>query len=203
MAPQLQQSIAQYKVYLLSIASMALIKRKILTPEERVSVLNKIEKRQSCHLVAEELGVGKTQIQNTVKDKEDILKQWAAGESSSKKYTKIRKTGYEEIDKVVWEWFTRARAIKIPVTGRLIQERAIMQVSELGIDQFSGSNGWLEKWQKRHNVRMVVLSGEAADVIPTVVSDWSECLKTICQGYALKDIFNADETGLFYRALPI
>ena len=51
---------------------------------------------------------------------------------------------------------------------------------------------------------MVVLSGEAADVDPTVaVSDWSEHLKTICQGYALKDIFNADETGLFYRALPI
>ena len=49
---------------------------------------------------------------------------------------------------------------------------------------------------------MVVLSGEAADVDPTVVSDWSERLKTICQGYALKDIFNADETGLFYSALP-
>ena len=202
MAPQLQRLIAQCKVYLLSLASMALRKRKILTLEERVSVLSKIEKGQSCRSVAEELGVGKTQIQNIVKDKEDILKQWAAGESSSKKYTKVRKTGYEEIDKVVWEWFTRARAKNIPVTGRLIQERAIMYASELGIDQFAGSNGWLEKWQKRHNVRMVVLSGEAADVDPTVVSDWSERLKTICQGYALKGIFNADETGLFYRALP-
>ena len=45
-------------------------------------------------------------------------------------------------------------------------------------------------------------SGEAADVDPSVVSDWGERLKTISQGYALKDIFNADETGLFYRALP-
>ena len=48
-----------------------------------------------------------------------------------------------------------------------------MYTSELGIDQFTGSNGSLEKWQKRHNVRMAVLSGEAADVDPTVVSDWS------------------------------
>ena len=53
-----------------------------------------------------------------------------------------------------------------------------MYASELGIDQFTGSNGWLENWQKRHNVRIVVLSGEAADVDPTVVSDWSERLKT-------------------------
>ena len=45
-----------------------------------------------------------------------------------------------------------------------------MYASELGIDQLSGSNGWLEKWQKRHNVQMVVLSGEAADVDPTIVS---------------------------------
>ena len=181
---------------------MSLRKRKVLTLEERVSVLDKIEKGQSCCPVAEELGVGRTQIQNIVKNKKDILKQWADGESSSKMYTKVRKTGYEEIDKVLWDWFTRARAKNIPVTVRLIQERAIMYASELGIDQFSGSNGWLEKWQKRHNVRMVVLSGEAADVDPTVVSDWSERLKTICQGYALKDIFNSDETGLFYRALP-
>ena len=102
---------------------MSLRKRKVLTLEERVSVLDKIEKGQSCRSVAEELSVGKTQIQNIVKDKEDILKQWAAGESSSKKYTKVRKTGYEEIDKVIWEWFARARAKNIPVTGRLIQER--------------------------------------------------------------------------------
>ena len=178
---------------------MASRKRKVLTLEERVSVLNKIKKGQSCCSVAEELGVGKTQIQNIVKYTEDILKQWPAGEPSNKKYTKVRKTGYKEIDEVVWEWFTGARTKNIPVIGKLIQERAIMYASELGIDQFSGSNGWLEKWQKCHNVRMVVLSGEAADVDPTVVSDWSERLKTIlCQGYALKDIFNADETGLFY-----
>ena len=103
---------------------------------------------------------------------------------------------------MVWEWFTRARAKNIPMTGRLIQECAIMYTSKLGINQFSGSNGLLEEWQKCHNVRMVVLSGEAADVDSTVVSDWGERLNTICQGYALKDIFNADETGLFYRALP-
>ena len=55
---------------------------------------------------------------------------------------------------------------------------------------------------KNVNVRMSVLSGEAADVDPGVVADWGERLKTLCEGYALKDIFNADKTGLFYRALP-
>ena len=74
---------------------------------------------------------------------------------------------------MVWEWFTRARAKNIPMTGRLIQERAIMYASKLGIDQFSGSNGWLEKWQKRHNVRMVVLSGEVACSNGSLI--WRSC----------------------------
>ena len=49
---------------------------------------------------------------------------------------------------------------------------------------------------------MAVLSGEAADVDASIVSDWSSRLQSMCDGYALRDIFNADETGLFFRALP-
>ena len=139
-------------------------KRKILTLEEQIAVLDKVESGKSCCSVAEEIGVGKTQVQNIVRDKEDMWKRWAAGECLDRKYTKFRKTGYEELDKVVWEWFTRARAKNIPVSGRIIQEHALMYASELGLDSFTGSNGWLEKWQKCHNVRMAVLSEEAADV---------------------------------------
>lgn len=88
------------------------------------------------------------------------------------------------------------------VSGRMIQEKALMYAKELGYSSFSGSNGWLDRWQKRHNVRIAVLSGESADVDPAVVDDWSKRLRSICTGYRLEDTFNADETGLFYRALP-
>ena len=68
-----------------------------------------------------------------------------------------------------------------------------LHAAELGHNNFTASNGWLKKWQKRYNVRMGVLSGEAADVDPSVISDWGVRLKW----YALRDIFNADEMGLF------
>ena len=57
---------------------------------------------------------------------------------------KFRKVGYGEIDKIVWEWFTRARAKNIPVSGKLIQKRALMYAAELGHTSFTASNGWLE-----------------------------------------------------------
>ena len=46
---------------------------------------------------------------------------------------------------------------------------------------------------------MAVISGIAADVNPTII----ECLPDICAGYDNKDIFHADQTGQFLRALPI
>lgn len=35
-----------------------------------------------------------------------------------------------------------------------------------------------------------------------IVADWSQRLPDICKEYAASDIFNADETGLFFRTMP-
>jgi hypothetical protein len=35
----------------------------------------------------------------------------------------------------------------------------------------------------------------------TVVDDWKQKLPTLCTGYDAKDIFNMDETGLFYQSV--
>ena len=67
---------------------------------------------------------------------------------------------------------------------------------------FTASNGWLESWQKRFSVKLASLCGEAAEVPQNVVEDWTKRLPAITDGYALADIYNADETGLHFRALP-
>lgn len=46
------------------------------------------------------------------------------------------------------------------------------------------------------------LCGEAADVDEDLCEDWTTRLPLLLAGYADKDIFNMDETGLFFRALP-
>ena len=98
-------------------------------------------------------------------------------------------------------WFCEARARNIPVSGKLMQEKALLIAMEQGLDNFTPSNGWLESFNRRHNIKLAVLSGEAGDVDSSVVSDWKKRLPQLCDGYDDKDIFNADETGLYYRAL--
>ena len=60
------------------------------------------------------------------------------------------------------------------------------------------TNGWLESFKRRHNIRTATRSGEVGDVSETVEADWKRHIETIVK---LKDVFNADETGVFYRAL--
>ncbi|XP_062511840.1 tigger transposable element-derived protein 6-like [Corticium candelabrum] len=159
-------------------------KRKILALHERIAVLDKTKEGRSCRSIAEDLGVSKTQIQEIVRNKKSIRQQWETGGRAERKYSKVRKLCYKDLDRVAWEWFTSAQAKNIPISGHMIQEQALMYAEQLGHSSFSGSNGWLDRWMKRHNVRLACLSGEAAD------------------GYDLNNVFNADETGLFYRALP-
>lgn len=46
------------------------------------------------------------------------------------------------------------------------------------------------------------MCGESAAVNSESVEDWKKRLPEIIKGYHPRDIFNMDETGLFYRALP-
>ena len=85
---------------------------------------------------------------------------------------KRRKTEYTDHNQLMWEWFSLARSHNVHITGRLLQEKALMLAVEMGHDEFTASNGWLHSFQKRHNIKQAVLSGEAADVQQTSVDDW-------------------------------
>ncbi|GBM58032.1 hypothetical protein AVEN_170640-1 [Araneus ventricosus] len=72
----------------------------------------------------------------------------------------------------------------------------------LGIENFSASNGWLDRFRIRKNITFRPLCGEAADVDSSSCEYWLERLPLLLAGYDGKDIFNIDETTLFFRALP-
>lgn len=176
-------------------------KRKVLSLEQRISVIKRHVKGETAVSIANSLNVGKTQIQSVIKNKEDILNRWEAGESGDRKIAK-RPCKYSSIDEEMFQWFTDCRARNLPISGRMIQEKANMIAAKQNVPNFSASNGWLQAWQLRHNIRQSVLCGESASVSNAVIDDWAKRLPDICEGYAAQDIFNADETGLFFRTLP-
>ena len=64
---------------------------------------------------------------------------------------------------------------------------------------FQASDGWLRRWKKRNNISFKTVSGESKSVTPEMVNAWSETsLPTLLSNYDLKNIYNANDFGLFF-----
>lgn len=69
--------------------------------------------------------------------------------------------------------------------------------------EFEPNTGWLWRWQRRENISLKKIQGESASNDIQSANNYVHCvLPQLLQDYDLCDIFNADESGLFYKALP-
>ncbi|XP_044755145.1 tigger transposable element-derived protein 6-like [Coccinella septempunctata] len=95
-----------------------------------------------------------------------------------------------------------AEIIKNKNNIRLVKAKAQEIAEKSNVANFRASNGWLEKWRKRHAISFKCISGESADVSQEDVNQFKIKLPSLLLGYRPEDVYNADETGLFFRALP-
>ena len=105
----------------------------------------------------------------------------------------------------MYKWFKKCEASGIYISGPLLKEEA-MNIKDLlknpDLNDFKASEGWLEKWKLSYGIREKQISGESLDVSEVTVGSWIERLRELCKGYHLKDIWNMDESGCFFKALP-
>jgi hypothetical protein len=57
-------------------------------------------------------------------------------------------------------WFNEARHRKLPITGILMKEKASNFAQNLGVLNFSASNGWLRNFRKRNSISLRKITGE-------------------------------------------
>ncbi|XP_068738866.1 tigger transposable element-derived protein 1-like [Montipora capricornis] len=94
------------------------------------------------------------------------------------------------------------RASNIPVDDPILVEEARIIAERFGEDTFKGTSGWLETWKKRHNIGQMSIAGEEGDVSPVTTDSWNERVKELTKGYSPRDVWNEDETGCFWKAMP-
>ena len=175
--------------------------RKCLSLREKVEVIHASkELAQSARQLAKRFGCGKTQIAQILARKDTILEEWTSNGTGSHKRSNNEK--FEKINHLLWEWYIKARGANIPVDGPLLKEEARLIAEQLGETSFKGTDGWLAKWKKRHNIALLNIAGEEGDVSQETVESWSERVKELTRGFAPEDIWNEDETGTFWKALP-
>ena len=106
------------------------------------------------------------------------------------------------MNKALYQWYLLAVLKNVFPDGTQLAEKAKEIASKFGFSDFKASNGWLDRWKKKHNVKRMTISGESGDVSGSTVSSWKERLLEIVAGYRIDDVWNLDETGVFWQALP-
>ncbi|GBM36817.1 Tigger transposable element-derived protein 6, partial [Araneus ventricosus] len=106
-------------------------------------------------------------------------------------------------DEAVLKWIHTIRDKSVPISGPFIIEKALQFAKALGYDEFRGSNGWIEKFKKRNGIMAKVISDESKDVDDNDSGNWiTETLSKLLKDYKPENIFNGDETDLFFQCLP-
>ena len=117
------------------------MKRRCLALSERDDVIHRSEKSESARAIALKLGVGKTQIQNVLKNKDKIMESFSSGSAAGTKSLSDRTAKYADVNSAMWDWFTKARSRRLTITGPLLEEKARALAVALGHTQFAASNG--------------------------------------------------------------
>ena len=99
-------------------------------------------------------------------------------------------------------WFIEARSYSIAINGPILLEKAQQFCDEYnGAGTVKATPSWLERWKVRRGISCKTISGEEKSVTKVMTSSWMETtLPTLLSNYALKNIFNANEFGVFYAA---
>jgi hypothetical protein len=115
-------------------------------------------------------------------------------------------------------WIESIIAQRIPLSKMVIQAKAKSLFEDLKTktlasddgegcssnETFEASNGWFERFKSRANLHNISLKGEAASADMPAAEKFIEKLKPLIHegGYDSRQVFNVDETGLFWKRLP-
>lgn len=181
--------------------TMSKRKRTAFDLQTKLNIIECVNSGEKKTKVAEKFSIALSTLSTILKNKEKIYDA-VANANFSVKSKRMRAANNEELEIQLLEWFKNVRHSNIPVSGPLIKEKASIFANNLGIDSFKCSDGWLYRFQQRHGISSLVICGDSAKVNEEDVNVWRETFKSIKKNYSPKDIFNMDESGIFYNLLP-
>lgn len=120
-------------------------------------------------------------------------------------FKRPRLVEHPEVEEALGRWLLQAQAKGIKITGDVLRAKAKRFAEISGIDSedfLSLSNGWLDKFKARHQLKHYRFHGEAGSVAEADIKVERARIQAITKQYAKKDVFNMDETGLNDRMPP-
>jgi hypothetical protein len=117
----------------------------------------------------------------------------------------------EKLERMLAQWIEHKNQQAIPISTIIIQakEKTLFEnrnavEPDPKVQSFAASAGWFERFKRRHEFHNLKLTGEAAAVDLFAAEKFPAQLQAAIEelGYLPQQMFNLDETGLFWKRMP-
>lgn len=168
-----------------------------------------VSQRKIATWASNELGrkISQSIVSSTVgtkSDRYDYLdnKKFARGTVGT---ARLYQPDFPDVEKALFEWVIRMEG-NVPVTGDMVKTCAHEIFNKLpqcdGKKEPKWSDKWLHDFKKRHGIKRRKQHGESASVSMEGAEErLAEC-QELAKKYGSEDLYNADETALFWLAIP-
>lgn len=168
---------------------------------EKYEILMELEEGKKNCDIARDRNVTPQQISNLLKKKEEIVKIYETSWNVDSKSLKVSK--YPEIDSDLAEFVDSFADNDAALSIDMIKAEARRLACLYQIQDFKVTDGYYRRFKFRHNLTTIKKSGDASGVSTSTVENWTtKQLPKLIEGYVLRDIYNIDETGLYWKQTP-
>lgn len=145
------------------------------------------------------------QVNHWAREEGKMKEEVAAGRGLDTK--RKRWTENLEVDEMLELWVTKAMDDNVTITGEVLRSKwtRFADLAKVPADERVGlSNGWLEKFKRRVGLKEIRRHGEAASVSQDAALAEQLRVREVIRryGFPRKDVYNMDETGLFWGCAP-
>lgn len=126
-------------------------KLKSLTIQEKLELIAIVESGRSVKDVAEEYAVNRNTLHYIFKNR-DKIRDGVNAQPGISGFKRIKKTKCPELEKLVLDFMYESRAKGEKLSGSSIKAMALEFATELQVENFYASNGWLFAFFKRNQI---------------------------------------------------
>lgn len=161
--------------------------------------------KTTIKILAEELQVGESTIRDWKKKEAELFNfsRSVLTPAILENRCTLKTSVYQQVNEALYIWFLQQRSTGAPVTGPIIQAKAKILSKLIDVNSnFGASDGWFSRWKKRYGIRFLSITGEKLSSNKAAAEDYIEKFAGVRHGYSPQQIYNADESGLFFKQLP-
>lgn len=182
--------------------------KKNIPIKTKKEILNKkLFQKQSNKDICNDFNISRPEIYKILKQKDKLM---SINELTiqNDNFKKMCNNSVPEIEYELSKWIEYCLTIHLIITDNIIQTKAIKIYDKLKKNDiilpnnFKFSNGWLSNFKNRYNLTQRLINGEGGSINEESLKKNILELNTLLRKYKRKNIYNADEAGLFYRLLP-